>query len=167
MDILVVLFRWIHVGAAAYWVAVGFYQWQVMRAEASMEAATWVPYNRKLYAASKLALGMPLSALLTTVGGVVLYGVQQYWNRGFGSFGSIVFHIGVVAGLLAFGHGVSAVGRSSMAIANALKNAGDNPTTEQIATVQGAVDKQMRQLPAHFAMAAVAFLCMVAGTSIA
>ncbi|MBK9123121.1 MAG: hypothetical protein IPM16_08370 [Chloroflexi bacterium] len=167
MDILEVLFRWIHVGAAAYWVAVGFFQWQVMRAEARMEAATWISYNRKLYSASKLALGMPISALLTTVGGIVLYGVEQYWNRGFGSIGSIVFHIGVVAGLLAFGHGATAIGKSSNAIADALKTAGDNPTADQIAGVQAAVDKQMRMMPAHFALAAVAFLSMIFGASIA
>ncbi|GIK28791.1 MAG: hypothetical protein IT298_11590 [Chloroflexi bacterium] len=167
MDILVVLFRWIHIGAAAYWVAVGFVEWQTLRADASMQAATWIAYKRQLGAVSKLALGMPVSAILTVVGGVVLYGIEQYWNRGFGSLGSIVFHIGVVAGLLAFGHGASAISKSSDAIANALKGAGDSPTADQIAAVQAAVDKQLRQLPAHFALAAVAFLCMVAGTTIA
>ncbi|GIK28792.1 MAG: hypothetical protein BroJett007_19300 [Chloroflexota bacterium] len=166
MDILAVLFRWIHIGAAAYWLAAGFYQWQVMRAEASMEAATWISYNRKLYAASKLAIGMPISVLLTTVAGVVLYGLAQYWNRGFGSFGSILFHVGVLAGLAAFGHGIAVLSKSSKAIGQALRSAGDNPSKEQIATVQAAVDNHLKLQPLHYALVAAAFLLMIAGASI-
>lgn len=166
-ELLVVLFRWIHIGAAAYWIAAGFVEWQTMRVDASMNATTWIPYRRQLNMVSKLALGMPISAILTTVGGIVLYLLGETWNRGFGSFGSIVFHVGVVAGLLAFGHGATAIGKSSNGIEHALKDAGDSPSAEQIATVQAAVDKQMRQLPAHFALVAVAFLCMIFGASIA
>jgi hypothetical protein len=167
MDILIVLFRWVHIGAAAYWFAVGGYQFLLNRDEMKIEYGTVVKYYAALGRVSKLALGMPIAAILTTLAGVALYGVLGYHNRGFATLGSIVFHIGVLAGVIAFIQGATQIARASTAVSNALKTVDlTNTTQAQVDAVKLVYAAMEKTLTQHMIIIVVAFLCMTAGTAI-
>lgn len=167
MEVLIVLFRWIHIGAAAYWLAVGGYQFLLNRDEMKIDDGTVVKYHAALSRVSKLALGMPIAAVLTTVAGVALYGVLRYQTRGFTSLGSIIFHIGVLAGVIAFIQGATQLARASSALSKALKAVDlTNITQAQVDTVKLVYSAMEKVLTQHMIVIVIAFLCMTAGASI-
>ena len=98
-DIFVVLLKLIHVGAAAFWFGAGLYATTLFKADLAVDFAVASRYNVMISRVSKIALGLPIASLSTTVAGILLYAVSGYSGRGFGSFGSIIFHIGVLAGI--------------------------------------------------------------------
>ena len=64
----------------------------------------------RLYASPSIARLIPLSALVTTLAGLLLYGMLSY-HETLGSGFGIALNLGALLGLLAFAHGYFAVWR--------------------------------------------------------
>lgn len=164
--ILVVIGRWVHIISAAYWLAVGFYLWQMMRAELQIDGKTFTGYSAQIARVSKLGMGMAISSGLTVVAGLILFGVQRYWNRPMGSLGAIIFYAGIIVGFAASVHGGMLFGRANREIAGILKGVGGTPTDDQVNSFRTATSALLEKVPLHFGLVAFAFLAMIAGSAI-
>ena len=90
------------------------------------------PVLRRLYSESNLTSLIPLSALITTVAGLLLYGLMAYHEAMSSSMG-LVLTLGALVGLLAFGHGFFAVWRSAGRFAAmATSDSADEATLTQL-----------------------------------
>jgi len=165
--ILVVVGRWVHIGAAAYWLAVGFYLWQLSRAELQIDGKTYVSYSAQIARVSKLGMGMAIASGLTVLAGFALFGIERYWNRPLGSVGAIIFYIGILVGFAASVHGGMVFGKANRQTAAILKEVGATPTDGQVNALRELTSGLLEKLPLHFGMVAVAFLTMIAGSTIA
>lgn len=166
MDTWMIILRIVHIFAGIFWVGAGFFVLLVV-----------VPAQRKLQGGPNLMglIGgnsgfnalMPLSALLTTVAGLVLYyevsnGFNADWME---SDGGIVLSIGSLAGLLAFGHGGAVIGPTSSKLGKLgeeISKQGTPPTPEQIAELNALQAKSVLHVRISVILMIVAVLGMSA-----
>ena len=110
--ILTALFELIHVGSAALWFGGGIYAFMLLKSDIAGDLAVSARYNAQVARLSKVGLTLPIAAMGTAVGGLLLYGITTYWTRGMTSgIGSMIFHLGVLAGLAATVHLAIAFGK--------------------------------------------------------
>ena len=168
--ILTALFELIHVGSAAIWFGGGLYAFMLLRADIAGEMAVAARYNSQIARLSKVRLLLPIGAMGTAIGGLLLYGITNYWTRGMTSgIGSIIFHIGVLAGLVATVHGAISFGKPTREInrlsAEAVSGDGvANPT--KITELNSVLDSYNSMLNLHFGLVTLAFICMTIGSRI-
>lgn len=126
MDFLNSLFpllRLTHILFGIVWVGFGAFTAFVLHPAAERAGESGQEMLRTFYAYSLNNAIMPIAAVVTTVVGLLMWGIRADGMNlaGYTTTGSIVMAIGVVFGLLAFGHGAGATARYSNAFADAAK----------------------------------------------
>ncbi len=167
--ILVALLKLVHVSAAAFWFGGGLYLYMLAKADLAGDFAVAARYNAMIARVSKVGLGMPIASMTTTVVGILLYIVMGYYNRGFGGLGSIIFHIGVLAGIAATAHGATSFGKSVGEISRLTTAAvGADGSVNQVALgeLNTAQKSIVSALNIHVILVVVAFSGMVLGSTI-
>lgn len=84
-------------------------------------------FLRTLYSKSSLPRLIPLSAIVTTVAGILLYGLLSY-HEAMSSAMGVILSIGALIGLLAFGHGYFTVWRGAGEYKSLVNAAADEAT---------------------------------------
>lgn len=144
--ILVTILRLIHIISGVLWVGVGVALSMYFEPALSRSGVDVSKVTRALYTKTGFDKLMPIVALLTTGAGLILYWAvsngfsADYMRSGQG----IVLGIGVVLGLLAFGHGAGALGRMSGKYVALVKDMPDTPTDAQQGEITAMEAKLMR-----------------------
>jgi uncharacterized membrane protein len=141
MDLYMIVLRLIHIFAGIFWVGSGFFMVFVLAPAARKMGQDGRAFMMGFGKHSRINMLMPMSSLLTTVAGLLLYyevsdGFNADWMK---SDGGIVLSIGVVAGLLAFGHGGAVTGPASGKLAKLgeeISAQGGPPTEAQLSQIQ-------------------------------
>jgi uncharacterized membrane protein len=135
LDITIV--RAIHIFAAIIWVGGGLLISLVLnRIMANAGPQVGGSVVRAIYLHSPFLKVVPVVAITTTLTGLYLYGrrVEGTLVMSGDTTQQAVLGIGALFGLLAFGHGIF-MGRLGNKYAEIAKEAGDNPTEEQIGEI--------------------------------
>lgn len=130
----ITVFRLLHIVAGVLWVGSAVLLSFYIEPAVEKLGLDGSKFMRTLFTKTGYVKLMPIVAITTTVAGLVLYWMVtdgfasvDYMRSGQG----IVLSIGVLFGLLAFGHGFAAMGRLSGKYVAMLNEAGDNPSAEQ------------------------------------
>jgi uncharacterized membrane protein len=115
MDILMVSLRLVHIIGGVYWVGTAMFLAFFAEPAILKSGEKGDAFLRQLYTGTKFGASMGASSLLTTLAGLVLYyKVSGHFNADWmQSANGVVLSIGAVAGLLAAGHGMAALGPKS------------------------------------------------------
>lgn len=113
MDILVTLLRLTHIVAGIVWVGLAATGAWVVHPVGKKLGDKGDSLLRLFYGYSNYNKVFPVVAILTTLAGLILWGMRAdgMQLQGFTNTGSIVMGIGALFGILAFGHGAGATGR--------------------------------------------------------
>lgn len=119
MDILVIVLRLIHIFAGIVWVGFGAVGAWVVNPVADQMGEKGDSLLRIFYGYSNYNKIFPIATILTTLAGIILWGLRADgpFLLGFTETGSYVMGFGALFGILAFGHGAGATGRFSTAYA--------------------------------------------------
>lgn len=167
-DIVSALLQVVHVCAAGIWFGGGIYLYMMAKADLAGDFALATRYNAMIARVSRIGVLMPIASITTTVAGVLVYGAVGYHNRGFGSLGSIVFHVGVLAGIVATVHGATSFGKAMQGVSKLTADsvaADGTVNASALAELTTAQEKITAALNIHVALVVLAFVCMVFGAS--
>lgn len=110
--LIISVLRLLHIVAGLIWVGAAIVLSCYIEPALERTGASGSPFLRALYGDSSFARLIPLSALITTLAGLLLYGLMSYHEAMSSSMG-MALTLGALFGLLAFGHGVFTVWRSA------------------------------------------------------
>lgn len=167
MDLMMIIFRLIHIFAGIIWVGAGFFMLLVLvPAIRSMPRDTPTVMSSAVFQ-KRFSRVMAISAILTTLFGLALYGeVSDGFNADWmSSDGGIVLTIGSLAGLLAFGHGAGTLGPLQTKLARlgeTLSEQDGPPSAEQRAELQALQAKSVRHAQISMVMLVIAVAGMAA-----
>jgi uncharacterized membrane protein len=113
MDAIAILLRFLHIGAGITWVGSAFFVLAILDPMAArIGAAEANRIHRHLVLRSKFSAFFPITAITTVVAGLVLYWrVHAQDNWPMSTSAGIVFHVGVLFGILALIWGGAMEGR--------------------------------------------------------
>lgn len=110
--LVVTILRLLHIGGGLIWVGAALVISLYIEPAADQAGAAGKGFLQTLYRSSGLPRLIPLSACITTVAGLLLYGLLSYHEAMSSGLG-IVLTLGALFGLLAFAHGWFAVWRGA------------------------------------------------------
>lgn len=110
--LIITVLRLLHIVAGLIWVGAAIALSCYIEPTLERAGASGRPFLRQLYGDSSFPRLIPLSALITIVAGLLLYGLLSYHEAMSSSMG-MVLTLGALFGLLAFGHGVFTVWRGA------------------------------------------------------
>jgi len=122
MEVYIIVLRILHIFAGIFWVGAALLTTFALIPMVKSVGGEGHKAMHLFLSKSRFPFFMPVTALVTTVAGLLLYerssgGFDADWMR---SANGIVLSIGVVAGILAFGHGIG-LGRTSDKYAKAIE----------------------------------------------
>jgi uncharacterized membrane protein len=167
MDVFMVVFRIIHIFAGIFWVGATLMMVFIVGPTAARTGPQAGPFMLNLFGHSVFRAALIASAALNVIAGLALYDkVSDHFNGDYmGSTQGIVLGIGVLAGILAFGHGFTTVakytGRLREIARNVLGSDGP-PSQEQAAEMMGLQAKVKINSQIVLVMLVVAVVCMSA-----
>ncbi len=133
--IIVTILRLLHIVAGVIWVGAGITVSMYLEPALTKSGVDSGKVMRTLYTKTSFDKLMPIVSIITTVAGLILYYMVSngfsdvnYMKSGQG----IVLSIGALAGLAAFGHGFATLGKYSRRYAALIAEAGNNPSDEQL-----------------------------------
>ena len=126
----VTVLRLLHIVAGLIWVGAAIVITMFIEPALEKSGPSSARFLRALYSMAGFSKLIPIAAIITTVAGLLLYGMLSYHNTLNSSMG-LVLTAGALFGLLAFAHGLFAVWRSAWKYAELVKEAGDEPTGAQ------------------------------------
>lgn len=130
--ILITVLRIAHIFAGIVWVGVGFTLAMYFKPVFDAAGIDSRKFMRALYTKTAFDKLMPIVSMITTLAGIILYGLIMSFNSSFASSSQgIVLGIGALAGLAAAGHGGAVLGRRGAEYQSLVKEAGDTPTGAQ------------------------------------
>lgn len=135
MDILVIVLRLLHIISGIIWVGFSVVGAWVVHPVAEKMGEKGNSLLRVFYGYSNYNKIFPIAAILTTLVGIILWGMRAdgMQLQGFTDTGSMVMGVGVIFGILAFGHGAGATGRFSgnyAKLARAIEDGDDSKADE-------------------------------------
>ncbi len=119
----ITVLRLLHIVAGFIWVGAALLMSFYIEPAARSSGAEGRRFLRALYSATSLPRLIPLSALVTTIAGLLLYGMLSY-HEAMSSAMGLILTIGALFGLLAFAHGYFAVWRRAGAYRRLLADEG-------------------------------------------
>lgn len=135
-DTLYGIVRLVHIVAGVAWVGFGAFEVFFLSA-AVAKSSVGKRFAIDFYRWTRFHLAMPIAAIASTVAGLTMYGLAAGPMDWFSTTGNIVLAIGTVAGLLAFGHGITAMGKYSRQFVKLATQIGDTAiSTEQTADIE-------------------------------
>ena len=108
--LIITVLRLLHIVAGLIWVGAALLLSLYIEPTADSSASDGSRFLRSLYSKTSLPRLIPLSAIITTVAGLLLYGLLSYHEAMSNAMG-IILTVGALFGLLAFGHGYFTVWR--------------------------------------------------------
>ena len=126
--LVITILRLLHIVAGLIWVGAAVLMSVYIEPTLENVGAEGSKVLRRLYGEAGLSRLIPLSALVTTLAGLLLYGILSYHEAMSSSMG-IVLTLGALFGLLAFGHGSFTVWRSAGRYAGLVKTDGSDEKT--------------------------------------
>ncbi len=160
MPIVIALFRVIHILGAIVWVGFGLYNYFITtRIDASMPTLG-INYQLGIAKHTKFGQIMAVAVVATTLAGLALWGVASP-HKTLTTTALAILGIGSLAGLAAFGHGIS-IGNKSDALAKAVLSAESNGqvAADKQSEIGAMIAKLSRSANVGLGMMAVALLCM-------
>lgn len=103
--LLIATLHLIHIVSAVIWVGVAFAL--AMMIVPPVKGEEGMRYMKAFMNKSRISIIFPIAASLTTLAGIILYATGS--PSRFTTTGNMVLGVGTLAGLLAFGHGASAM----------------------------------------------------------
>lgn len=157
MDLYVVILRNLHIFGGIIWVGFALVVVLALIPAVKNSNAQGHAMMRSLLTNSRFGMIFPISSIVTVVAGLLLYyNVSDGFNSDYmSSSQGIVLSIGVLFGLLAFGHGAAATGRATSKYAEALQK--DGPEAQSTAA---AFDKLVLHSYISTAMTVIAVVAM-------
>ena len=110
--LIITALRTLHIVAGLIWVGAAIVMSCHIEPALERAGAGGSPFLRALYGNTSFPRLIPLSAFITTVAGLLLYGLMSYHEAMSSSMGMVIT-LGALFGLLAFGHGYFAVWRGA------------------------------------------------------
>lgn len=108
--LVISILRLSHIAAGLIWVGAAIMMSFFVEPAAERSGADGARFLRALYGKTKYARMIPLAAIITTLAGLLLYGMMSYHETMNSALG-ISITLGALFGLLAFGHGFFALWR--------------------------------------------------------
>ena len=120
------LLRALHILAGIIWVGFGLFQTFYLLPAINTTDAAGLRVMSKMGKLPGFAIIMPAAALIATLAGLALYGIGS-WHEFLNTLGGVFLTIGVIAGVLMFGHGfgLGAVTNKFMKAVSAWQGAGE------------------------------------------
>ena len=109
---MITILRLLHIVGGLVWVGAAIVMSFYIEPALEKAGADGSRILRRLFRETSFPRLIPLSALVTTIAGLLLYGMLSYHEAMSSSMG-IVLTLGALFGLLAFAHGYFAVWRSA------------------------------------------------------
>lgn len=131
--LIITVLRLLHIVAGLIWVGAAIVMSCYIEPALERAGAGGSPFLRALYGDASFPRLIPLAALVTTVAGLLLYGLMSYHEAMSSSMG-MVLSLGALFGLLAIGHGYFAVWRGAGRFATMA--ASDTPDDAALAQLQ-------------------------------
>lgn len=119
----ITVLRLLHIVAGFIWVGAAMMMSLTIEPTARSSGADGSRFLRTLYRNSSWPRLIPISALVTTIAGLLLYGMLSY-HEAMSSAMGLILTIGALFGLLAFAHGYFAVWRRTGAYRRLLADEG-------------------------------------------
>ena len=110
--LLITILRLLHIVAGLVWVGAALLMSLYIEPTSETVGADGKKFLRSLYGNTSLPRLIPLSAIVTTLAGLLLYGMLTYHEAMSTAMG-IILTLGALFGLLAFGHGYFTVWRGA------------------------------------------------------
>ena len=108
--LMITVLRLLHILAGLIWVGAALLMSFYIEPTAAASGSDGKRFLRALYGKSSFPRLIPLSAVITTVAGLLLYGLLSYHDAMSSAMG-LILTVGALFGLLAFGHGYFTVWR--------------------------------------------------------
>lgn len=121
--LLITVLRLLHIVAGVVWVGAALLMAYAIDDTVGAAGSEGGRLLRALYSRTSLPRLIPLSALATTVAGLLLYGLLSY-HEAMSSAMGLILTLGALFGLLAFAHGYFAVWRRAGAYGRLMAEAG-------------------------------------------
>jgi uncharacterized membrane protein/mono/diheme cytochrome c family protein len=146
VDAYMIIFRLIHIFGAIIWFGSSVFLLAFLQPAAAALGPEGQRFMQSLMTNTRFAVVLPLSSLLTVIGGIALYyRISDHFNSDWmNSTSGVVLTIGSVVGLVAFVHSgavLSRITRQTGALSKEIGQQGTPPTEAQVA--------QMRRLQAQ------------------
>ncbi len=110
--LITTVLRLLHIVGGLIWVGAAIVMTFYVEPATEQSGAEGSRFLRKLYGATTFPRLIPLSAIVTTLAGLLLYGMLSY-HEAMNSAMGMSITLGALFGLLAFGHGFFALWRSA------------------------------------------------------
>ncbi|MDE2775301.1 MAG: hypothetical protein OXI77_05090 [Chloroflexota bacterium] len=114
--LVISILRLLHIVFGLIWVGAAFLLSFYIEPAARASGSDGDRFLRALYRRTNFPRLIPLSALITTIAGLLLYGLLSYHDAMSSAMG-LILSIGALFGLLAFGHGYFTVWRRAGEVA--------------------------------------------------
>lgn len=137
MDIVIGILRLIHIFAGILWVGFGLFQTFYLAPAINKTGKNGYKFFQVVAKLPGFVYLMPIVAILTTVAGLLLYGMNS-WHTLMNTLGGILLTVGALFGLLAFGHGfgLGAVTNRFAKAVEAWQQAGEPEAGSEYSNVQ-------------------------------
>ncbi|MFZ4827806.1 MAG: hypothetical protein ACOYLB_10660 [Phototrophicaceae bacterium] len=162
MDIVLAIARPLHILLGIVWIGfVSMTAW-VLHPAADKAGDKGLAMLRTFYTQSTLNQIMPIATVGTTLLGLILWGIRADGMDlvAFGATGDMVMAVGALAGVLAFGHGVSAVGRYGRLFIKASQAYDAQATSENLQSLNQVKAKLFTNTNISAWISLVAVVCM-------
>ena len=110
--LIITVLRLAHIVAGLIWVGAALMMSLVVEPAAEISGSDGARFLRSLYGSTMFPRLIPLMAIITTLAGLLLYGMLSYHETMNTAMGMSIT-LGALFGLLAFGHGTFALWRSA------------------------------------------------------
>ena len=153
--LIITVLRLLHIAAGLVWVGAAVAVSMMVEPAVERSGVNRRRFLGVFYSAAGFSKLIPLAAVITTVAGLLLYGLLSYHNILNSGMG-LVLTAGALFGVLAFAHGLFAVWRSAWKYAELVETAGD----EQANILQTLEDKLRRNGRISMWLAVVSLVLM-------
>ena len=120
--LIISILRLLHIVAGLIWVGAVIMMSFYVEPSAERSGADGAGFLRALYSKTNYARMVPAAAIITTLAGLLLYGMMSY-HEAMNSAMGMSITLGALFGLLAFGHGFFALWRGAGTYADLAVNA--------------------------------------------
>jgi len=165
MDWYVTILRVLHISAGVYWVGAGLFMGLILYPTAIRLGADGRKYLMAMHKSRIFVLSMPVVSIVTTVAGLLLYAkvTNNFEAEIMKTTKNWVLSVGIVAGFLAFGHGLFAMSMMDNKfgkLAKQIESQPDGATSEQDAQLATMTEKLSlhAKISAGLAVIAVVFM---------
>ena len=163
MDLGFAILRLIHIVSGVLWVGMGFTLFVFVIPVAKQKGHQSADFIGGMFSRTLVARAFPIASTLTIGAGILIYLMLNPFNADWmRDFGNQILSLGAVFGILAFGHGATAMERATKALAESSQAIAstDSPTDEQVQDFIAKRDKYARNGRISLILSVIALIAM-------